>query len=85
MLREVFGRFVRRSAYTRFATAIGLAIQADTEAGYQLRDRFTRYFGVWREAEAGRTAIFDPIFKKGVVLPDQPASSPRGTVLHARP
>ena len=58
MLREVFGRSVRRSAYTRFATAIGLAIQADAEAGYQLRDRFTRYFGVWREAEAGRTAIF---------------------------
>ena len=86
MLREVFGRSVRRSAYTRFATAIGLAIQADAEAGYQLRDRFTRYFGVWREAEAGLTAIFDPIFKKGVVLPGpEPAGSPRGTVLHARP
>jgi len=69
MLREVFGRSVRRSAYTRFATAIGLAIQADAEAGYQLRDSFTRYFGVWREGEAGRTAVFDPIFEKGVVLP----------------
>jgi molecular chaperone DnaK (HSP70) len=69
MLREVFGRSVRRSAQTRFATAIGLAIQADSEAGYQLRDRFTRYFGVWREGEAGRTAVFDPIFKKGVALP----------------
>jgi molecular chaperone DnaK (HSP70) len=69
MLREVFGRSVRRSAYTRFSTAIGLAIQADSEAGYQLRDRFTRYFGVWREGEAGRTAVFDPLFRKGAVLP----------------
>jgi molecular chaperone DnaK (HSP70) len=69
MLREVFGRLVRRSACTRFATAIGLAIQADSEAGYQLRDRFTRYFGVWREGEAGRTAVFDPLFTKGLVLP----------------
>jgi len=73
-LREVFGSSVRRSAQTRFATAIGLAIQADSEAGYQLRDRFTRYFGVWREGEGGRIAIFDPLFTKGVVLPgpDQP-------------
>jgi molecular chaperone DnaK (HSP70) len=69
MLREIFGRSVRRSAQTRFATAIGLAIQADSEAGYQLRDRFTRYFGVWREGEAGRTAVFDPLFSKGLVLP----------------
>ena len=69
MLREVFGRSVRRSAYTRFSTAIGLAIQADSEAGYQLRDRFTRYFGVWREGEGGRTAVFDSLFKKGAVLP----------------
>jgi len=69
MLREVFGRAVRRSAYTRSATAIGLAIQADSEAGYRLRDRFTRYFGVWREGESGRTAVFDPLFAKGTVLP----------------
>ncbi len=69
MLREVFGRRVRRSAYTRSATAIGLAIQADAQAGYLLRDKFTRYFGVWREAEAGRTVIFDPLFSKGTVLP----------------
>ena len=69
MLREVFGRRVRRSAYTRSATAIGLAIQADAQAGYQLRDKFTRYFGVWREAEDGRYVIFDPLFLKGTSLP----------------
>jgi molecular chaperone DnaK (HSP70) len=80
MLREVFGRRVKRSAYTRSATAIGLAIQADAEAGYSLRDKFTRYFGVWREAEAGRTIVFDPLFPKGAVLPtmkDAPLESSR--------
>ncbi len=69
MLRESFGRRVRRSAYTRAATAIGLAIQADASAGYVLRDKFTRHFGVWREAEAGRTIVFDPLFTKGTPLP----------------
>ena len=68
-LREQFGRRVRRSAYTRSATAIGLAIQADAQAGYQLRERFTRHFGVWREAECGRRMIFDPLFEKGTALP----------------
>ena len=69
MLREVFGRRVRRSAYTRSATTIGLAIQADTQAGYVLRDRFTRHFGVWREADEGRAVVFDPLFSKGTPLP----------------
>jgi molecular chaperone DnaK (HSP70) len=68
-LREVFGRKVRRSSYTQSATAIGLAIQADQQAGYQLRERFTRFFGVWRETEAGRTIVFDPLFTKGTPLP----------------
>jgi molecular chaperone DnaK (HSP70) len=71
MLREVFGRRVRRSAYTRSATAIGLAIQADAQAGYILRDKFTRHFGVWREADEGRTVIFDPLFSKGKQLPSR--------------
>jgi molecular chaperone DnaK len=69
MLRETFGRRVRRSAYSRSATAIGLAIQADAQAGYRLRDRFTRYFGVWREGEGGRLMTFDPLFSKGTPLP----------------
>lgn len=75
VLREKFGRRVKRSAYTRSATAIGLAIQADSQAGYVLRDHFTRYFGVWREGDEGRTVIFDPLFPKGTSLPtrDEPA------------
>jgi molecular chaperone DnaK len=69
MLRESFGRRVRRSAHTRGATAIGLAIQADATQGYVLRDKFTRHFGVWREAEGGNRIIFDPLFTKGTPLP----------------
>ncbi len=69
MLREVFGRRVKRSAYTRSATAIGLAIQADAQAGYTLREKFMRYFGVWREAEGGRQVVFDPLFPRGEILP----------------
>lgn len=69
MLKEVFGRRVHRSAYTRSGTAIGLAIQADAQAGYKLRDRFTRHFGVWREADGGRDVVFDSLFAKGTTLP----------------
>ena len=69
MLREEFGRKVKRSEYTRSATAIGLAIQADATSGYTLREVFTRNFGVWRESEAGQRMIFDPIFPRGTRLP----------------
>lgn len=69
MLREVFGRRVKRSAYTRSATAIGLAIQADAQAGYVLRESFHRNFGVWREWDSGRSVAFDPLFAKGTPLP----------------
>lgn len=69
MLRDVYGRRVRRSPYTHSATAIGLAIQADEQAGYVLRETFTRFFGVWREGDAGHTITFDPLFAKGTPLP----------------
>ena len=69
VLREDFGRKVRRSAYTRSATAIGLAIQADAEAGYVLHDLLTRHFGVWREREGGARVVFDPLFPRGTRLP----------------
>jgi len=75
VLREDFGRRVRRSAYTRSATAIGLAIQADAQAGYVLRDKFSRYFGVWRESGGGSGIIFDPLFEKGTLLPP-PSATP---------
>ena len=69
VLREEFGRKVKRSEYTRSATAIGLAIQADATSGYALREMFTRNFGVWREGDAGRRMIFDPIFPRATRLP----------------
>jgi molecular chaperone DnaK (HSP70) len=69
MLKERFGKRVRRSMNARSATAIGLAIQADAQAGYVLSEKFTRYFGVWREADSGHRIIFDPLFSKGVTLP----------------
>ena len=69
MLREEFGRIVKRSEYTRSATAIGLAIQADGTSGYTLREMFTRDFGVWREGDAGRRMIVDSIFPRSTRLP----------------
>jgi len=74
VLRERFGRRVLRSAYTRSATAIGLAIQADQPGTYQLSERLARFFGVWREAESGCRIVFDPLFEKGLSLP--PAGAP---------
>lgn len=68
-LREQFGRKIKRSAHMRAATAIGLAIHADQQSGYTLKERFHQYFGVWREADQGRRIVFDPIFAKGTVLP----------------
>src|SRR5262249_28499945 len=63
LLREKYGKQVRRSPYPHAATAIGLAIAADTEAGYKLRERFTRHFGVWREQDDGHEIAFDPLFE----------------------
>lgn len=84
MLREAFGRRVRRSAYTRSATAIGLAIQADAASGYTLRDVFARNFGVWREAEGGRVMVFDVIFPSGTRLPG-PGEPPLSVERHYHP
>ncbi len=71
LLRERYGRRVRRSPYPQSATAIGLAIGADLAAGHVLRERFTRHFGVWREAQGGSRIVFDPIFPKDTPLPDR--------------
>ena len=80
-LRERFGRRVRRSAYTRSATAIGLAIQADQPETYRLSERLSRFFGVWREAHSGTRIVFDPLFARGARLP--PAGEPPLTIRRA--
>jgi molecular chaperone DnaK (HSP70) len=84
VLKESFGRAVRRSAYMRSATAIGLAISADASSRYVLRDRFARHFGVWREADHGRGVTFDPIFPRGLELPRRGAP-PLSVVRRYRP
>ncbi len=69
VLREAFGRKVKRSAYMRSATAIGLAIRAAEHEGAALREQFTQNFGVWREADSGRNVVFDVMFPRGSKLP----------------
>ena len=71
VLRETFGRKVRRSAYMRSATAIGLTIRAEGHEGRRIRDQFTKHFGVWREADEGRNVVFDVIFPRGLRLPSR--------------
>jgi molecular chaperone DnaK (HSP70) len=68
ILRETFGRKVRRSAYMRSASAVGLAIRASAQAD-ALSEQFNQNFGMWREADAGGTIVFDLIFPRGVQLP----------------
>ncbi len=68
ILRETFGRRVRRSAYMRSASAIGLAIRASV-ASDSLREQFNRNFGIWREADYGGNIVFDLIFPRGAHLP----------------
>jgi molecular chaperone DnaK (HSP70) len=71
ILRDTFGRRVHRSAYPSAATAIGLAIANDDRAGYELTERFSHQFGVFREARDGHEVAFDPIFKEGVAQPSR--------------
>ncbi|CAM3008085.1 molecular chaperone Hsp70 [Mycobacterium intermedium] len=71
MLRSTFGeRRVKRSPHPFAATAIGLAVFLDKESGFELSERFSRHFGVFREAQAGADVIFDPIVPKDASLPD---------------
>jgi molecular chaperone DnaK (HSP70) len=69
VLRERFGRRVHRSPYPSAATAVGLAIAADDESGFELTDRFSRTFGVFRESSAGNDVEFDVIFDRETALP----------------
>jgi len=70
MLRTAFGeKRVKRSPYPFAATAIGLAVFLDHEAGFELSERFSRHLGVFREARAGADVVFDPIVPKDASLP----------------
>ena len=68
-LRRSYGeKHVKRSPHPFAATAIGLAVFLD-EAGFELSERLSRHFGVFREAHAGEDVTFDPILPKGLALP----------------
>jgi molecular chaperone DnaK (HSP70) len=69
VLRERYGRRVHRSQYPSAAIAIGLALAADKDAGFELSDRLSRHFGVFREGSAGREVVFDPIFDRETRVP----------------
>ena len=60
---------MKRSPHPFAATAIGLAVFLDKEAGFALSERFSRHFGVFREAQAGSDVVFDPIVPKDASLP----------------
>jgi hypothetical protein len=71
---------VHRSPLPSAATAVGLAIAADDEAGFELEDRFSRAFGVFREKSGGSDVTFDVIFGRDTPLPkrgDPPLSVER--------
>jgi molecular chaperone DnaK (HSP70) len=74
-LRERFGRRVHRSPYSAAAVAIGLSIAADASTGFELVDRYSRTFGVFREAEGGTEITFDPIFTPDTELPSDEGGS----------
>ncbi len=69
VLKESFGRKVRRSAYMRSASAVGLAIRAASDKE-RLHEQFNQNFGIWREAESGGAIVFDLIFQRGMRLPE---------------
>jgi len=69
LLRERFGRRVHRAPLPSASTAIGLAIAADRSAGFSLRDRLSRGFGVFREREGGASVSFDPVLDRSMLTP----------------
>lgn len=70
LLRERFGRRVHRSPFPSGSTAVGLAIAADPDSGFHLRDRVARGIGVFREWDSGRAVSFDPL-----IAPDAKSST----------
>ncbi|MEW5978103.1 MAG: Hsp70 family protein [Acidobacteriota bacterium] len=68
-LKQRFGKRVRRSPYPAGATATGLVLAGAKESGIEIKEQFSRFFGVWRENDSGAQLAFDPIFAKNTVLP----------------
>ena len=78
VLRSRFGRRVHRSPHTAASTAIGLAIGADPEAAYTVREQLSRGVGVFREREAGSFISFDTLLEPNTELaPGEPLTIKR--------
>jgi molecular chaperone DnaK (HSP70) len=69
-LRRLHKRKIQLAPQPHAATAVGLAISADPDSGVFIREAVTRNFGVWREGEAGRAKVFDPILLKDTRAPE---------------
>jgi molecular chaperone DnaK (HSP70) len=63
-LRQRYARKIKLAPLPHAATAIGLALAADPQAGVFVREATTRHLGVWREAADGREKVFDPLIAK---------------------
>ena len=63
-LRARYDKKTQLALEPHAATAIGLAIAADEEAGILVREASTRTLGVWRESESGRDTVFDALLAK---------------------
>jgi hypothetical protein len=68
-LKSLVGARLKFSPHPFASTAVGLAIQADRALLRPVEERFSRHFGVWREAEGGARPVFDPIFDQETRLP----------------
>lgn len=72
MLREQYGRKIQLAPQPHAATAIGLAVASDEDAGIFVREALTRHFGVWREGNSGIEKVFDPIMSKDTLVEEGP-------------
>lgn len=63
-LRQRHARKIKLAPLPHAATAVGLAVAADPDAGVFVREATTRHVGVWREGADGREKIFDPLVAK---------------------
>lgn len=66
LLRERYGHRVHRSPLPTASTAIGLAIAADPESDFLLRDKVSRGIGVFRERDHGADVTFDTVLEAGL-------------------
>jgi len=80
-LRARLGKKVELAPVPYAATAIGLAVAADPDAGIYVHEAVTRHFGVWREAQGGKEKVFDSIFEKGVLAREEGSDVEPGRAL----